>query len=45
LSVHGAEGDRMEGKFAGLAEDGALRLALASGEERRIHAADVMLGS
>lgn len=45
LSVHVAEGEKLEGKFAGLAQDGALKLALASGEERRIHAADVMLGS
>jgi hypothetical protein len=43
--VHVAEGEKLEGKFAGLAQDGALKLALASGEERRIHAADVMLGS
>lgn len=43
LDVQVAAGERLEGSFAGLAEDGALRLALASGEERRIHAADVML--
>ncbi len=45
LSVHVAADEKIEGSFAGLAPDGALRLALASGEERRIHAADVMLGS
>lgn len=43
LSVHVAAGEKLEGKFAGLAEDGALRLLLEGGEERRIHAADVML--
>jgi BirA family biotin operon repressor/biotin-[acetyl-CoA-carboxylase] ligase len=45
LAVHVAAGEKLEGEFAGLAEDGALKLRLASGEERRIHAADVMLGS
>lgn len=45
LSVHVAADQKLEGTFAGLAEDGALRLALPGGEERRIHAADVMLGS
>lgn len=45
LSVHVAADEKLEGSFAGLAPDGALRLALPGGEERRIHAADVMLGS
>lgn len=45
LSVHVAADEKLEGTFAGLAEDGALRLGLPGGEERRIHAADVMLGS
>ncbi len=45
LSVHVAANEKIEGSFAGLAPDGALRLSLANGEERRIHAADVMLGS
>ncbi len=45
LSVHVAADEKLEGTFAGLAPDGALRLALRSGDERRIHAADVMLGS
>ena len=45
LSVHVAADEKLEGTFAGLAPDGALRLALPSGDERRIHAADVMLGS
>lgn len=45
LSVHVAADEKLEGTFAGLAPDGALRLALPDGEERRIHAADVMLGN
>lgn len=45
LSVHVAADEKLDGNFAGLAQDGALRLALPGGEERRIHAADVMLGS
>ncbi len=45
LSVHVSAGEKLHGTFAGLAEDGALRLALQGGEERLIHAADVMLGS
>jgi BirA family biotin operon repressor/biotin-[acetyl-CoA-carboxylase] ligase len=45
LSVHISADEKLEGSFAGLAPDGALRLALPHGEERRIHAADVMLGS
>ncbi|WP_300974114.1 biotin--[acetyl-CoA-carboxylase] ligase [Sphingomonas sp. LHG3406-1] len=45
LSVHVMADEKLEGTFAGLAEDGALRLALPHGEERRIHAADVMLGN
>jgi BirA family biotin operon repressor/biotin-[acetyl-CoA-carboxylase] ligase len=45
LSVHADPVEKVEGTFAGLAPDGALRLALPDGEERRIHAADVTLGS
>jgi BirA family transcriptional regulator, biotin operon repressor / biotin---[acetyl-CoA-carboxylase] ligase len=45
LAVHAGPEERIEGRFAGLAEDGALRLLLPGGEERRIHAADVVLGS
>ncbi|UUR09057.1 biotin--[acetyl-CoA-carboxylase] ligase [Sphingomonas glaciei] len=45
LSVHVAADEKLAGTFAGLAPDGALRLALPGGEERRIHAADVMLGN
>lgn len=44
LSVHVAADEKLAGTFAGLAPDGALRLALADGDERSIHAADVMLG-
>lgn len=35
------DGDRVAGRFDGLSEGGALRLRLASGEVRVIHAADV----
>lgn len=45
LSVHTGPDEKLAGKFAGLAEDGALRLTLPDGSERRIHAADVLLGS
>ena len=45
LKVQVAADEQLQGSFAGLAQDGALRLALPGGEERRIHAADVMLGS
>ena len=44
LSVHLTAEENLSGTFAGLAQDGALRLSLPSGEERRIHAADVVLG-
>ncbi len=43
LAVHDGEGERVEGQFAGLDEDGALRLRLADGSERVIHAGDVFL--
>lgn len=43
ISVHiGA--DRLSGRFLGIDELGALRMSLASGEERRITAGDVSLG-
>ena len=45
LSVHVAAGEKLEGRFAGLAADGALRLTLDGDDERVVHAADVMLGS
>lgn len=43
LSVHGADGSRLSGTFEGLAADGALRLRLADGTIRIIHAGDVAL--
>lgn len=41
LSVNLPDGGRVEGRFDGLAPDGALALRLASGERRIIHAGDV----
>jgi BirA family biotin operon repressor/biotin-[acetyl-CoA-carboxylase] ligase len=43
LSVHGPDGARLAGAFDGLAPDGALRLRLADGSLRVIHAGDVAL--
>ena len=43
LTIHDGSGDRLTGQFGGLAEDGALRLRLADGEMRVIHAGDVFL--
>jgi BirA family biotin operon repressor/biotin-[acetyl-CoA-carboxylase] ligase len=43
LSVHDPGGERMTGTFAGLETDGALRLCLADGSLRVIHAGDVSL--
>ena len=43
LAVHEPGGIRIEGAFAGLAEDGSLRLRLADGACRAIYAGDVML--
>jgi BirA family biotin operon repressor/biotin-[acetyl-CoA-carboxylase] ligase len=43
LSVHDADGQRQSGFFAGIADDGALRLRLADGTVRVIHAGDVTL--
>lgn len=43
LSVHDGSGQRIAGRFAGLGPDGALRLRLADGGERVIHAGDVTL--
>lgn len=43
LSFHESDGTRIEGAFAGLAEDGSLLLRLADGTCRAIHAGDVML--
>ncbi|MBO0748859.1 MAG: biotin--[acetyl-CoA-carboxylase] ligase [Porphyrobacter sp.] len=44
LTVHEPSGTRLSGTFAGLERDGALRLRLADGSARVIHAGDVMLG-
>jgi BirA family biotin operon repressor/biotin-[acetyl-CoA-carboxylase] ligase len=43
LSVHEPNGSRIAGTFDGLDSDGALRLRLADGASRVIHAGDVML--
>jgi len=45
LTVHEPGGAILSGMFAGLERDGALRLRLADGALRVIHAGDVMLGS
>jgi BirA family biotin operon repressor/biotin-[acetyl-CoA-carboxylase] ligase len=43
LSTSTAEGARIEGLFDGLDESGALRLRLADGSSRIVHAGDVFL--
>jgi BirA family transcriptional regulator, biotin operon repressor / biotin---[acetyl-CoA-carboxylase] ligase len=43
LSVNLPSGEVLEGLYSGLNEDGALRLRLADGEIRAIHAADIFL--
>jgi BirA family biotin operon repressor/biotin-[acetyl-CoA-carboxylase] ligase len=43
LAVHGADGSRVAGTFDGIESDGALRLRLADGTVRVIHAGDVSL--
>lgn len=43
LSVHSADGVRETGEFAGLDPDGALRLRLADGAVRVVHAGDVTI--
>jgi BirA family biotin operon repressor/biotin-[acetyl-CoA-carboxylase] ligase len=43
LSVHASDGSRVTGTFDGLEPDGALRLRLADGARRVIHAGDVRL--
>ncbi len=45
LTVHEPGGERLSGAFDGLEADGALRLRLADGACRVIHAGDVMLGA
>jgi BirA family biotin operon repressor/biotin-[acetyl-CoA-carboxylase] ligase len=44
LRVSGPGGEALSGKFAGLTPEGALRLRLADGAERVIHAGEVSLG-
>ena len=44
LTAHAGPDELVAGEFAGLEPDGALRLALADGSVRVIHAADVSLG-
>lgn len=39
------DGERLAGRFAGLADDGALQLSLPGGAVRTIHAGDVALGA
>lgn len=43
LSVSLPSGDKYEGLYAGLSDDGALQLRLANGTNRAIHAADIFL--
>lgn len=43
LSAKLPDGDQLDGFYAGLDKDGALRLSLADGSIRAIHAADVFL--
>lgn len=43
LRLHAPDGEAIEGLFDGLAADGALRLRLADGRARVIHAGDVFL--
>jgi BirA family transcriptional regulator, biotin operon repressor / biotin---[acetyl-CoA-carboxylase] ligase len=44
LAVHGSQSDVVGGLFDGIEQDGTLRLRLADGSVRAIHAADVTLG-
>jgi BirA family biotin operon repressor/biotin-[acetyl-CoA-carboxylase] ligase len=44
LSVHVAPGERISGSFDGIEGDGSLRLRLADGSVRVMHAGDVSLG-
>lgn len=45
LHTAGAEGERVNGTFAGLAPDGALQLRLADGSVRAIHAGEINLSN
>jgi BirA family transcriptional regulator, biotin operon repressor / biotin---[acetyl-CoA-carboxylase] ligase len=44
LAVHASDSDMLHGRFDGIEPDGTLRLRLADGSVRAIHAADVTLG-
>jgi BirA family biotin operon repressor/biotin-[acetyl-CoA-carboxylase] ligase len=44
LTVHEPNGSRVSGAFDGVEPDGAMRVRLADGSVRVIHAGDVMLG-
>ena len=44
LAAHNESGERLSGTFDGLESDGGLRLRLADGSIRAIHAGDVTLG-
>lgn len=43
LSVHGADAEVMHGRFDGIESDGTLRLRVADGSVRAVHAGDVSL--
>lgn len=43
ITVHGAPGEHVSGRFDGLGPDGALRLRLDDGRVERVHAGDVSL--
>jgi BirA family biotin operon repressor/biotin-[acetyl-CoA-carboxylase] ligase len=43
ITVHSAPGERLSGRFDGLAPDGALRLRLDDGRIETVHAGDVSL--
>jgi BirA family biotin operon repressor/biotin-[acetyl-CoA-carboxylase] ligase len=43
LAVHGNDAEELSGRFDGIEPDGTLRLRLADGTVRAIHAADVSL--
>jgi BirA family biotin operon repressor/biotin-[acetyl-CoA-carboxylase] ligase len=45
LTVHGAPGELLSGRFDGLAPDGALMLRLDDGRTERVHAGDVALAN
>ena len=44
LAIHGEDGKRIAGTFDGIEPNGSLRLRLADGQLRNVHAGDVTLG-